>query len=87
MALTPAQKQILRDVKAKDGRITLKELTAAYGNHYYHNGAKYLGEILSRMVNQNLLVRVKPGVYTLGTGKKNSKRADAAFIENQVTLF
>ena len=32
---------------------------------YYHNTEKYVGEILSRMVNQGLLERVHPGVFRL----------------------
>jgi predicted transcriptional regulator of viral defense system len=30
---------------------------------YYHNGMKHLGDILTRMVQNGLLERVKKGVY------------------------
>ena len=66
MALTGHQKQIIRDAQERGGRITKKEIVKMYGRCYYHNGAFHLGNILSRMVKSGLLIREKPGVFTVG---------------------
>ena len=84
MAFTPQQTQILKDANERGGTITKKEIVEMYGGAYWHNGAKHLGDILSRMVKANLLKRVKPGVFEVGTGKKNKP---ATIAENQQTLF
>lgn len=84
MALTGAQKQILKDANERGGIITKKEIVAMYGSHYYHNGAKHLGDILGRMVKNGLLIREKVGVYRVGKGKKAKP---ATIAENQQNLF
>lgn len=40
-------------------------------NTHYCNGDKHVGDCLSRMVKSGLLIRVKPGVFITGNGKKN----------------
>jgi len=87
MKLTPQQTQILQDARANGGTITKKQIVESYGRCYFHNGAKHLGEILSRMVNSGLLIREKPGVFTVGTGKKNKPSKEAEYLANQTTLF
>lgn len=84
MALTPQQTQILKDAQANGGTITKKEVVAMYGRCYYHNGAKHLGDILSRMVKGGLLIREKPGVFKVWKGTKNKP---ATIAESQQTLF
>ena len=60
-----------------------------YGGTYYHNGEKYVGEILGRMVNAGLIERVKPGVFRLPDKppvKQKYVRAETA-DDKQLTLF
>ncbi len=45
------------------GRLTKKEAVEVYGSWYYHNGEKWIGEILSRLVKRNIFEREKLGVY------------------------
>lgn len=74
MALTNHQRTILKAAQERGGRITKKEIVEMHGRAYWHNGAKHLGDILSRMVKSGILKRVKPGVFE-------------AEIENEKTLF
>jgi hypothetical protein len=84
MALTEQQRTILNAAQERGGRIEKKEIVEMYGRCYFHNGAKHLGDILSRMVKSGLLVREKPGVFTVGKGKKNKP---AVIVGNQTELF
>ena len=68
--MTPEQKEIMALV-VKHGTITKKQVVEALGKDYYCNGEQHVGDRLSRMVKSNLLVRVKPGVFEIGTGKKS----------------
>lgn len=36
---------------------------------YYCNGAKHVGDILSRMVKRGFIERIKPGLFKRGTTK------------------
>ena len=84
MALTVQQKKILKDAQQRGGKITKKEIVEMYGHEYFYNGAKHLGGILSRMVNAGLLIREKPGIFSIGKGTKSPP---ATIAENQQTLF
>ena len=84
MALTEQQRQILKDAQERGGTITKKEIVEMYGRCYFYNGAKHLGDILSRMVKSGLLIREKPGVFKVGKGKKIKP---ATIVENQSSLF
>ena len=84
MALTPQQSQIMKAAQERGGTITKKEILEMYGGHYFCNGAKHVGDILSRMVKSGLLIRERPGVFKIGNGKKSKP---AVIIENQITLF
>ena len=59
---------------AKHGRITKKEAVEIAGSGYYYNAEKYVGEILSRLVNAGVLKREKPGVFVPGERSATSKR-------------
>lgn len=76
--MTDKQKALLVYARANDNKITKKEAVKLIGHHYYHNASKYVGEILSRMVNAGTLTRIKQGSFQLGTG--------TPFIENQIEL-
>jgi hypothetical protein len=68
--MTPEQKEIVAILQQHGGEVTKAQVVKAIGGDYYANGAKHVGDRLSRMVNAGILVRVKPGVFTLGTGRK-----------------
>ena len=69
--LTPQQGAILALAREHGGTVTSKQVQDEFVHNYHSNGEKHLGAILSRMVAANLLVRVKKGVFTVGTGKKS----------------
>lgn len=81
--MTPEQKEIMALV-VHHGTITKKQVVEALGKYYYCNGEKHVGDRLSRMVNANLLVRVKPGVFEVGTGKKSKP---ATIAKGQLSVF
>lgn len=83
--MTQQQKQIIRAAQERGGRITKKEVVEMFGGNYYCNAAFHVGNILSRMVNAGLLVREKPGIFVIGSGKEKQVRSEV--IENQTTLF
>lgn len=85
MALSDNQKQVLNIARENGGIVTKKALVERF--RYYNNGEKYVGEILSRMVKQGLLIRDSPGVFKIGPGKKDGKRSSAAFVVAQEELF
>lgn len=84
--MTQQQKQIIRAAQERGGRITKKEVVEMYGGSYYCGADNHLGAMLSRMVKAGLLVREKPGVFVVGSGKEKQVKPIAA-IENQITLF
>ena len=75
---SPKQRDILKLFRP-GLEVTKQAIVDVYGDYYYHNGEKYIGEILGRMVKCGLIERVKPGVFRLGK---------VALDENkQLTLF
>lgn len=84
--LTSHQKQILDFARSNGGTVKKSQVVERFGNWYYCNEAKHIGDCLSRMVRAKLLTRVRPGLYEIGTGTK-IKPSSAAFIENQAELF
>ena len=82
--MTPEQKEIIAFAQKNGGEFTKRQLVEAIGNNYYCNGEKHLGDRLSRMVNAQLLERVKPGVFKVGTGKKNKP---SNIADGQANLF
>ena len=64
-------------------QITKRQAVELVGRDYYCNAGKYVGEILSRLVNSGSLIRVKNGVFELGAGKIREQSVP----ENQLNLF
>ncbi len=54
---------------------------------YYHNGHKYIGEILSRMVKHGMVERVKKGTYKFIRSTKPNQRRYTIENSNQIKLF
>lgn len=60
------QRLILAYARQNGGKITKKKAMEVPGvDTYYCNGAKHVGEIISRMVKRGLLTRIKPGHYEM----------------------
>lgn len=68
------QKEILR-LFHPGIEVTKRTISKNCGLHYFHNDEKYIGEILSRMVAQGLIDRVRPGVFVLPDNPRVKARA------------
>lgn len=62
--MTPKQTIIIQMLRDKP-EVTRAEFNQRLKRFYYHNGEKYVGEILSRLVASNIIERVRIGVYRL----------------------
>lgn len=65
---------------------TLQELYQISDYNYYHNWQKHFGQVMSRMIKQGKVVRIKKGVFRiakLGEGEVRAKQE----ISNQIKLF
>ena len=82
--MTPEQREIMTILQANGGEVTKAQVVDAIGGNYYCNGDKHVGDRLSRMVNAGMLIRVKPGLFKIGTGKRSKPEIVA---EGQTTLF
>ncbi len=80
--ISEKQKSILEHI-TQNGSITKKKAVELIGHNYYHNASKYVGEVLSRMVNRKLIKRIKPGLFERGdlSGEK-----DEVFNPNQTEM-
>lgn len=63
--MTSHQREILSLAVLRGGKITKQEAVDLIGRNYYCNAPFHVGNVLSRMVNARLLVRVKRGVYEI----------------------
>lgn len=72
MKLSTKQRTVLAFIQ-QHGSITKKEAVIMIGGSYYHNKEKYVGEVLSRMVNSGILKRVKKGLFEIGDKKETAK--------------
>lgn len=82
--MTPEQREIIQWAQSVGGRFTKKEAVDRFGNDYYRNGDKHVGDRLSRLVNCGLLEREAPGKFRIGKCKKKNR---SAIIDNQPELF
>lgn len=64
---------------------TLAELYQISPFGYYCNWQKHFGQVMSRLVKQGLVERVKPGVFKLGS--KPKPKGEITEVENQCKLF
>lgn len=53
---------------------TLEELYANSRYSYYCNWQSNFGKVMSALVKSGLVERIKPGVFKLGTSKKNTPK-------------
>jgi predicted transcriptional regulator of viral defense system len=65
---------------------TLEELYKVSDYSYYANWQKHFGQVMSRLVKQGKVVRIKKGVFRIA--KHNEFKASSEVeIENQIKLF
>jgi len=70
----------------RDKILSKKDIIQLSGIDYYHNTEKHVGNVLSRMVRNGLICRVKKGYYKLGLLKRKIKNDDID-NPNQTELF
>jgi hypothetical protein len=74
--------EIIKYLRTVD-QATLAEIYRNGSFFYYRNWEKHLGGIMSTMVRQGLVTRIKPGLFKLG-GKPQQKPVNNN--SNQLTL-
>jgi len=84
MALTQHQRAILEYIA--DTEKTKSQIVNRFGGWYLYNSNKHIGDILSRMCNSKLLIRVKRGVFKRGTGGEKFTKEQIS-IKNKLLLF
>tara|TARA_B100001179_G_scaffold217701_1_gene189779 strand:- start:158 stop:412 length:255 start_codon:yes stop_codon:yes gene_type:complete len=80
------QKQILATFPDAETVLSKQEIIERGQISYYYNTDKHVGDTLTRMVKNKLLVRVKKGYYKLGKSTPNHGKP-VQKIENQTELF
>lgn len=83
MLMTQKQQAIINYLKA--GERQKSQIVNRFSAWYYHNASKYIGEILGRMVEAGMIIRVKKGLYRLPDLGTDTPRPPAD--EHQMTLF
>jgi uncharacterized membrane protein len=58
------QREVVKLLKER-GTLTTVEAVKIFGRHIYTNAEKHIGTRLARMVKRGIIVRVKPGVFSL----------------------
>ena len=77
------QEEILLYLKSVESA-TKKDIYTNVKFGYYHNWQKHLGDVLTRMVRNGTIERVKRGVYQF---KRNKPVKDSVFYQSQPNLF
>lgn len=72
---------LIKSLASQQETITTKDAYQLLSHTYYHNGDKYVSEILTRMVRSGHLLRISRGIYKSGMGLKKSIE-----IPNQIKL-
>lgn len=67
---TRHQQTIIRFARSNDNKITKQQACELIP--FYHNTAKHVGDILSRMVKNKMLIRVKNGSFELNLGQRDN---------------
>ncbi|AIM37409.1 hypothetical protein KO02_12455 [Sphingobacterium sp. ML3W] len=81
---TKHQQTIIHFVRSHDNKITKKQACELIP--FYHNTAKQVGDILSRMVKSKMLKRIKPGHFELGTGQKQDINQIVIFNQTELSF-
>lgn len=70
---------------ANNRAITKQQAVDLIGRTYYCNGDKHTGDILSRLVNAGIFIRIKPGHFKLADALP--KKQQASYPTNHPKLF
>lgn len=70
--LSNKQLQILAFASLNKNQITKKQPVELLEHYYFLNAQKYVGEVLSRMVNTGLLKRIKNGLFEISGDRKQT---------------
>lgn len=81
------QAEILEVFPDAETILSKKEIIERGQIRYYYNTEKHVGDTLSRMVKNQLLVRVKKGYYKRGSPHPRNGREIQQPDENQIELF
>lgn len=65
------KQQIILDHLKTNKQMTLDDAIDLVGQNIHTNHSKYVGLTMSRMVNRNLIRRIKPGVFELYDSREN----------------
>ena len=84
MKLGYNQLRILRFISEQAGEVAFSSIVDKFETQYHTNAAHYVGLSLSSMVKNGVILRVRKGVYTVGTGKKPAKTQET---NSHPTLF
>jgi hypothetical protein len=86
MSKSAERRQVIINICRQNGTVTKKEIVdiAQKGCWYYCNASKYVGEILSTLVKQGHLVRLKAGTFKLGSGARITSQVEDP---KQISLF
>jgi predicted transcriptional regulator of viral defense system len=68
--MTPAQKKLVTLAQRQDGCLTKKQADEEIGAKYYCNAEKHVGDVLSRMVNSGILLRLAPGKFVINVSRR-----------------
>jgi len=82
--MTPQQKKIIAWARGLGGSFTKREAVERFGGDYYYNGEKHVGDRLSRMVAQKLLIRLAPGKFKISTATQKKPTGET---DNQLNIF
>jgi predicted transcriptional regulator of viral defense system len=78
---------LLNDAYKNAGKISRTRAIELIGHCYYHNGPKYVSEILTRLVNSGKLTRVGRGNYEIANKKAIKAVVAPELGSNQIKLF
>ena len=56
---------IIKEIQRLGGTATANQLAQAFAGNYYANGKKHVLNIVSTLVKNKQLIRVKPGLFKL----------------------
>ena len=73
--LTDKQLAIYNYIK-DNGVVKKAELMTKFNHWYYHNSAKYIGEILFRLVDAKLLSKPKSGYFEINKNYTEDKNGN-----------
>ncbi len=62
----------------KGGEFTKQDAVSLIGGRYYCNEDKHVGDLLSRMVDSQFIVRIKPGHFKLPVSRNGGTKLGEA---------